>query len=708
PIGVDPGYEPLAGLAREAWQKLEESDGMDLRDVDPESAAFVIFHAGVGRDLELTGTSLDQTPQDIPSLFLSQQALGDLLNEPSFAGFPMNAGDFRIPHTIIAPRTLNRRGTDVNGDPYVLPLSINGLLAAQIGSRLGLPDLFNTDNGRSGIGRFGLMDGAGMFAFNGLFPPEPSAWEKIYLGWETSFEITPRKVDPVSLPAASRRVPGSIARVHLSPDEYFLIENRHRDPEGDGVTLTIRQPDGTLTTQTLTNREIGAEFISSGIDVEPDLEPGVLIDASNFDWALPGGFDPGTSENDERELNGGILIWHIDEAVIRRFLSDNRINANPNHRGVELKEADGARDIGRPTDVGLTDNHPNGWTFDFWWEGNNASVFTQTSRITLYRNRFGPDTTPNNKSHTGAWPFFELTDFSENLPVASFNIQPVTDPNLEISLHADLQLDESFHTPDGSPHLRRYPYGLRLFRDEDRRFLIAPGLNAVHAISLGDSTGPAFTFPPGSYRQPLSAETLVLSRPSSDDQHEISAWQWNEEQETFSRRWVQSVSRPWPGLISSADGDTLLLDHSNQRILLDSGLFLNDLAQPEQSTARIGGYQAILSGTHLEVLSHSLLSPLGEAEPDHRAYAGLLNFADDQLALFLLGEDKMYLYQPNEAKHPELLVESGFLDWPAIADLNADGSPEIIYVNPLSGSLEAVNLNGATSDHFPFFPPGGV
>ncbi len=47
-----------------------------------------------------------------------------------------------------------------------------------------MPDLFDAETGKSAIGRFGLMDGQSLFAFGGLFPPEPSAWEKVFLGWE--------------------------------------------------------------------------------------------------------------------------------------------------------------------------------------------------------------------------------------------------------------------------------------------------------------------------------------------------------------------------------------------------------------------------------------------------------------------------------------------------------------------------------------------
>lgn len=104
---------------------------------------------------------------------------------------------------MIIPRTESRRGVDIQDNEFVLPLSINGLLVASIASHLGLPDLFNTETGEPGIGRFGLMDGAGFFAYNGLLPPEPSAWEKTYLGWVTPFEADPNSNTPIELPAAS-------------------------------------------------------------------------------------------------------------------------------------------------------------------------------------------------------------------------------------------------------------------------------------------------------------------------------------------------------------------------------------------------------------------------------------------------------------------------------------------------------------------------
>ena len=37
--------------------------------------------------------------------------------------------------------------------------------------------------------------------------------------------------------------------------------------------------------------------------------------------------------DDDRFLNGGILIWHIDDQIIRERIQDNAINHNPDQKG---------------------------------------------------------------------------------------------------------------------------------------------------------------------------------------------------------------------------------------------------------------------------------------------------------------------------------------------------------------------------------------
>lgn len=703
PIGTDPTLEPLANLAGDVWTKVAEADIFNPPGFDPETTAFVIFHAGIGRDIELTGTILDKTPQDIPSIYLGSDALRRLLDDPSFEGFPIGNQGFRVSNSIISPRTLSRSGTDITGEQFVLSLSANGMLTAQIGSHLGLPDLFNTEDGNSGIGSFGLMDGAGIFAFNGLFPPELSAWEKIFLGWESAFDISTAEQSSVDLPAASLRQPNSIARINLSSDEYFLIENRHRDPEAEGVKLTIRKPDGTLTEQQFSNAD--TDFDNNNREFDRLLEPGIVIDVNNFDWALPGGYDTEL----ERNLNGGILIWHIDENVIRRTINDNRVNANPGHRGVELKEADGAQDIGRPTDIGLTDNNPNGWAFDFWWNGNNASVVTQTGTITLYENRFGPDTKPSNNSHSDAPAFFELDDFSANLPVASFRVQPVSDNDMEITQVRHIILNNSFVTPDSDKLLSRYPYGLELYKTGDDQFLLLPGLDSMTALQLSGDTNNIYPFPDGNYRQPLTSEYIILS--DNSDNTQITAWEWNLNENRFAQAWSQSVS-PFPGLASSIDGVTIDLDHSGKKLDMSDGSLVTDSNTKVQQTADVEGYRAQISESsillHTPGQETNFNSPFTPSDFDNRVYLSLVKTGETRVDLLIIGENRIYLQEGDNEQNRKLLVDQPGLGWPALVDIDRNGFLDILYTDPGTGALEAVNVNGAVPDFFPITPPEGV
>ena len=179
PIGETFTTEKLALFLQDVWKKVDEEGNFDPNIYDPINTAFVVFHAGVGRDVELTGTSLDITPFDIPSIYMREADLERWLGK-DFDGFEIKNGSFTVKNSMIIPRTQSRRGEDIQENEIVFPLSINGLLCASIGSHLGLPDLFNTETGEPAIGRFGLMDGAGFFAYNGLLPPEPSAWEKVF------------------------------------------------------------------------------------------------------------------------------------------------------------------------------------------------------------------------------------------------------------------------------------------------------------------------------------------------------------------------------------------------------------------------------------------------------------------------------------------------------------------------------------------------
>ena len=736
PIGQDPDPAPLADLARDTWETLQ-LQGESIEAQPEDDLLFVIFHAGIGRDIQLSGTTLDKTPQDIPSVYLSRDAFRELFNDPAFTGFPIQNSSRLISHTIILPRTNTRAGESITGETFLLPLSINGLLTAQIGSHLGLPDLFNTQTGESGIGRFGLMDGAGIFSYNGLFPPELSAWEKIHLGWETPTVLLPATLQPdeaitVDLPAASLRQPDSIVKIPLSTDEYYLIENRHRDPLDTGVTLTIRTPEGALVEQTFTNQDSVFVFQTSGFDEE--LTPGVVIDAQPYDFSLPGG--EVRDENTRRVLNGGILIWRVDESIIRaRTEQSQGINDLPERRGIEVMEADGAQDIGRPVQLGFSQNEVNGSAFDFWFEGNNARVITQTgSEIILYQNRFADDTTPSSRSRSGAPSFLEWFDFSENLPVASFSLRPTTPyPGwIEKTFQTELPggrfinpfstlSTENEATELSSEIPARYPLSIISYNAGDDAGVLIPGQEGLFAY--GGTTEEIVAF--DSRLQPVQRQPLLLESlgqvlvldvggepfaggtPSADEATTMTLNSyalsdlsgealWGVEVEAGSETGLLSSDRPGRVLL---DGTSISINPITQTIEpngLGESFTLSELEQQNQIRITPTGLLQWTSAG--ETLQTSVPVSAGE-----RLHVGWIQFPH----AFLVTDRVLYRVQKSgDELEVEALYESEqFLGWPAVADISGDGDPDFMFIDPASNELIAVHASGALLDRFPYHIP---
>ena len=392
--GVMYDYSPRAGesnirladLARDTWTRVDSSGRVsDFSQYD----CFILFHAGVGRDVDLVSSlGFDPAPHDIPSIYIGPGAFTLLLG----GGIPVNGGAHLITNTVIMPETENRVIQTATG-AAPLNLGINGLLCASLGSYLGLPDLFNTHSGASGIGRFGLMDGQSIFSFSGAFPPEPSAWEKYWLGWVTPV-VVPAGTSSLSVPAAA--LADTVYRIPLSDAEYFLLENRNRDPYHAGLTVTSLY-DGVTRVRHFVHDTTGFTFDDvSGLT-------GTVTDVDVPDWSLPGGLDV-----DGTFYDGGILIWHIDESVINATIATNGVNADSSRRGVDLDEADGSQDIGHSYDIvspGL--GSESGTALDFWFKGNSSPV---------NRNEFSATTFPSSNSNLGAQSHITVNNFSVRGP----------------------------------------------------------------------------------------------------------------------------------------------------------------------------------------------------------------------------------------------------------------------------------------------------
>jgi len=392
----------LARLPVDVWTQVDSI----YPDIDFSSYdLFLIFHAGAGHDVNFYGAvDLDPTPYDLPSLYMGLPSFRSAFGS-SYMGIPVRRGSYRITNSVIMPETESRLVEEIGGS-ILLQFSMNGILCGNIGSFLGLPDLFDTKTGASGIGRFGLMDGASMFSFNGLFPPEPSAWEKVRLGLQAPQTVS-SSAQTYLLPAHEAGQTPVMLRVPISSREYFLVENRSRDPRRNGVTLTLLFNGKTET------RHFARDTAGFNSDDVGKIY-GVVLDVDNFDWSLPGGVG-----EDGTFYDGGILIWHIDENVIDANSSSNSVNADPHRRGVNLMEADGSQDIGQSYDLlsaGLGSEY--GTAIDYWYAGNPSPV---------NKNEFSPTSNPNSLSYGYLDAGIVVNGFSSRGPVMSCTVKYGTD-----------------------------------------------------------------------------------------------------------------------------------------------------------------------------------------------------------------------------------------------------------------------------------------
>lgn len=396
--GSNGSLNSLGNLFFAAWQSADSV--IDFSGINPSKSAFIIFHAGAGRDIDLASQGILQGQQDIPSIYLGLNSLKSIYGDTT-RGYYTKEGII-IPSSCVLPEQ-EYRVISSSIAPFFLELGLNGILTASIGSHLGLPDLFDTETGNTAIGRFGLMDGQSLFSYSGVFPPEPSAWEKQYLGW-----VNPRVVYSngtySSVAASIDDGNNSVYKIYISAKEYFLVENRNRDAHKDGQTVYYIK-NGILNT---INFQKDVDGFQNG-DVWK--LKGNITDVDELDWSLPG------IKNDTADFQGGFLIWHIDENVIDAKIASNSINTDINHRGIDVEEAKGAQEIGvkfsTPFGVFIGDGTP----YDYWYNGIHYVPST------IYRNEFTPTSIPNSRSYSNFDSRVCLSNFSVIDSVMTFTFQ---------------------------------------------------------------------------------------------------------------------------------------------------------------------------------------------------------------------------------------------------------------------------------------------
>jgi len=366
--------QQLADLFYDAWTAADSAGLFDSVDV-ADYNAFVIFHAGVGKDFAF---GFDPTPFDIPSAYLDLEHLRNHLPIPP-DGIPVSGG--YVPDGLILPESEVQEGYD---------LGLNGVMVKLFGNLIGLPDLFDTQNGRSGIGRWGMMD-QGSGNFQALIPARPCPWTLYDRGWITPVEIRPGSPDTFSVASVTvsdTTIP-KVYKVPINDHEYLLIENRQANV-GGGDYVRGWDRDG---------RQM--RFYR---DYHVEADPGfrVIARVEDYDFDIPG---------------SGILIWHIDESIIAAHRVDNTVNASRPWRGVDVEEADGAEDIGQ--EYGLFNagyGQEFGSPWDCFFVDNDAHLAANHSTQV----RFTDQTAPWARANSGALSHLVFTQFSPIDTVMSF------------------------------------------------------------------------------------------------------------------------------------------------------------------------------------------------------------------------------------------------------------------------------------------------
>jgi len=388
---ADTLHGPFAGL------HADKSTGQIL-DSANHKTVFLIFHAGASAltDGGTQGSVGANTPSDFTDAFVTPQyfsyfkdSLGRDTIEQKIAGVKVKTStdSFLVDEIMMCSETSNQDS---------LNWGIHGILVNQVARQLGIPDLYSTSSGMTAVGAFCIMDPYGYSAAQGFIPPWPSAWVRAFMGWDTprAMSIGQAATAHIKAVSAASANDTTILLVPINDHEYYLMENRQRNLSGN---TGVFKWDTSSAKDTIC---IDPSFPVNipNVNVVDTVSPAshCIISAKNFDAGLPA---------------SGVLVWHIDEQVIRDKLTYDMINADSNYKAVTLEEADGINDIG----IAGT-NLYNQSVFDY---GQEEDVFPhityQTKTDSTVIDSMGPWTRPSTHANDGGQTYLTMK-FSPYLP----------------------------------------------------------------------------------------------------------------------------------------------------------------------------------------------------------------------------------------------------------------------------------------------------
>jgi M6 family metalloprotease-like protein len=346
--------ERVSEMLMEAVEKND--DLIDFSRFD----AFALIHPGPGQETDFAGDS----PWQLWSGFIDpaemEEVLADTLGTP---GVPTNdrvAGDtFYVDNVMVLPENSSQDG---------LVFGSLGIYVYQVGMRLGMIPMYDTTPSgypdSQGIGAFGLM-GYGIYNASGFIPAFPCAFHRHLMGWSEAIVVEAAGTTNITDVNTASPADTALVRIEISPTEYFLVSNRLHDANMNG-------------------RFDFGDVNGNGI---PENEDTLL--GAEFDFFLTATTNPYHYEDIGGEpvrivdTGSGMMIWHIDETIIRNRLAEGRYpNDTPGVSGVDLEEADGVQDLDRPG---------GSHAFGSWGDSYRENWYSL----------FGPGTIPASLANTG-------------------------------------------------------------------------------------------------------------------------------------------------------------------------------------------------------------------------------------------------------------------------------------------------------------------
>lgn len=383
----DSGEVRLAAMAQEIATAIDAT--VDFTGFD----TLLLVHAGAGSETDIDGNS----PAQIPSNYLDQADLQFAFEAGVLAQPAIATAEGDLTHILVLPESETQ--DPVPAIPGSGFFDVRGVYCFEVGLRLGMLSLADFTPSSfpdsQGIGDFGLM-GYGLFTGLGIVPAAPSAINRMLMGWVSAVEVSA----DADLHIAAMGDPGTaltdtnLIRVPITDREYWLVEYRLQDPDGD---LFYGFDD--LNGNAFPDYYDVSNAANGGV---PDSTFDPLTDTWEDEFGAEVDFF--MSENAARPASGcqrgggsGLYIWHIDEQVIENALraDSNTINGDVEHKGVDVEEADGIQDL----DSYFSGVYLLGSDHDAWRGEGQAE--------------FGPQSSPSTRSAGGLDTGIRFSQFSD-------------------------------------------------------------------------------------------------------------------------------------------------------------------------------------------------------------------------------------------------------------------------------------------------------